>query len=81
MLIADPVIQAIGRPEFEDGLRTGLLLAGCLCHCVDRFKAKINSKFPLGCGTHPTLGVRVGFGVDVVFTTVPLSKVIEDAFD
>ena len=22
-LVADPVIQAIGRPDFEDGLRTG----------------------------------------------------------
>ena len=29
MVIADPVIQAIGRPEFEDGLRTGVLLEDC----------------------------------------------------
>ena len=27
--IAGAVIQAIGRPEFEDGLRTGVLLQDC----------------------------------------------------
>ena len=27
--IAVAVIQAIGRPEFEDGLRTGVLLEDC----------------------------------------------------
>ena len=27
--IAGAVIQAIGRPEFEDGLRTGVLLEDC----------------------------------------------------
>ena len=28
-IVAYPVIQAIGRPEFEDGLRTGVLLEDC----------------------------------------------------
>ena len=28
-LIVDTVIQAIGRPEFDDGLRTGVLLEDC----------------------------------------------------
>ena len=28
-LVADPVIEAIVRLEFEDGLRTGVLLGGC----------------------------------------------------
>ena len=27
--VAGAVIQAIGRPEFEDGLRTGVLLQDC----------------------------------------------------
>ena len=27
--LAGAVIQAIGRPEFEDGLRTGVLLQDC----------------------------------------------------
>ena len=28
-LVADPVIEAIARPEFEDGLRTGVHHGGC----------------------------------------------------
>ena len=28
-LVADPVIEAIARPEFEDGLRTGVNVGGC----------------------------------------------------
>ena len=28
-LVADPVIEAIVRLEFEDGLRTGVLPGGC----------------------------------------------------
>ena len=28
-LVADPVIEAIARLEFEDGLRTGVLFGGC----------------------------------------------------
>ena len=28
-LIADPVIEAIARLEFEDGMRTGVLPGGC----------------------------------------------------
>ena len=28
-LVTDPVIQAIGRPKFEDGLRMGVLLQDC----------------------------------------------------
>ena len=32
-LVADPVIEAIVRQEFEDGLRTGVLHRACWCHC------------------------------------------------
>ena len=32
-LVADPVIEAIARPEFEDGLRTGVLPGGCWYPC------------------------------------------------
>ena len=28
-LVADPVIKAIARLEFEDGMRTGVLPGGC----------------------------------------------------
>ena len=28
-LVANPVIEAIARPEFEDGLRTGVLPGDC----------------------------------------------------
>ena len=28
-LLADPLIEAIARQKFEDGLRTGVLLGGC----------------------------------------------------
>ena len=28
-LVADPVIEAIAKPEFEDGLRTGVHHGGC----------------------------------------------------
>ena len=28
-LVADPVIEAIARLEFEDGMRTGVLPGGC----------------------------------------------------
>ena len=28
-LVADPVIEAIARLKFEDGLRTGVLPGGC----------------------------------------------------
>ena len=28
-LVADPIIEVIARLEFEDGLRTGVLLGGC----------------------------------------------------
>ena len=33
---ADPVIEAIARLEFEDGLRTGVLPGGCWYPCGDR---------------------------------------------
>ena len=32
-LIADPIIEAIARLEFEDDLRTGVLLRGCWYPC------------------------------------------------
>ena len=30
-LVVDPVIEAIARLEFEDGLRIGVLPGGCWC--------------------------------------------------
>ena len=35
-LVADPVIEAIARLEFEDSLRTGVLHGGCLGPYSDR---------------------------------------------
>ena len=35
-LVADPVIEAIARLEFEDGLRTGVLPGGCWYPCSGR---------------------------------------------
>ena len=32
-LVADPVIEAIARLEFEDGLRTGVLPGSCWYPC------------------------------------------------
>ena len=40
-LVADPVIAAIARPEFEDGLRTKFLLGGCWCRCGGHIKQRI----------------------------------------
>ena len=48
-LVADPVIKAIARLEFEDGLRTRVLLGGCWCHCRVRIKPRVNSNPLLGC--------------------------------
>ena len=46
-LVADTVIEAIARLEFEDGLRTVVLPGGCWClfggHTYPRFNTK-----PLG---------------------------------
>ena len=47
--VADSVIQATGMEEFEDSLRTGVLLGGCLCHCGDFIKPRINFNTLLGC--------------------------------
>ena len=54
-LIADPVIEAIARPEFEDGLRTGFPkeAAGAI-GCSDHIKPRINS--------NPLLGYRLILG-------------------
>ena len=49
-LIADPVIEAIARLEFEDGLRTGVLLGGCWCPWGGRTYPRINTKPPWGRG-------------------------------
>ena len=43
-LVADFVIEAISRPEFEDGMRTG----GCWCHCGDQTWPRINSNPSFG---------------------------------
>ena len=44
------VIQATGRVEFEDGLRTGVLLEDCWCPCSGRTYPRINFKPLWGCG-------------------------------
>ena len=44
------VIQATGRMEFEDGLRTGVLLGSCWCPCSGRTYPRINFKPLWGCG-------------------------------
>ena len=49
-LIVDPVIEAIARLEFEDGLRTGVLLGGCWCPWGGRTYPRINTKPPWGRG-------------------------------
>ena len=49
-LAADPVIEAIVRLEFEDGLRTGVLHGGCWCPWGGRTYPRINFKPPWGCG-------------------------------
>ena len=52
--IAVAVIQAIGRPEFEDGLRTGVLQEDCWCPCGVRTKPLVNARAPMWQGM--TLG-------------------------
>ena len=49
-LIADPVIEAIVRLEFEDGLRLGVLIGGCWGPLSGRTYPSINSKPLWGCG-------------------------------
>ena len=46
--IAVAVIQAIGRLEFEDGLRTGVLQEDCWCPCGIRTKNMVTAKHPFG---------------------------------
>ena len=43
---ADPVIEAIARLEFEDGLRMGVLPGGCWCPWGGRTYPRINFKTP-----------------------------------
>ena len=45
-LVADPVIEAIARLGFEDGLRTGVLPGGCWWPCGGRTYPGINSNPP-----------------------------------
>ena len=49
-LIADPVIEAIVRLEFEDSLRTGVLPGGFWYPCGGLTLPRINSAPPRGCG-------------------------------
>ena len=51
--VAGAVIQAIGRPEFEDGLRTGVLQEDCWCPCGVRTKPMVTAKHPFGVGHDP----------------------------
>ena len=48
--VAGLVIQATGWTEFEDGLRTGVLLGGCWCPWGGRTYPRINFKPLWGCG-------------------------------
>ena len=51
--VAGAVIQAIGRLEFEDGLRTGVLQEDCWCPCAVRTKPMVTAKHPFGVGHDP----------------------------
>ena len=48
--VAGLVIQATGRTEFDDGLRTGVLLGDCWCPWGGRTYPRINFKPLWGCG-------------------------------
>merc|ERR1712026_214301 len=48
--VAGLVIQATGRTEFEDGLRTGVLLEDCWCPWDGCTYPRINFKPLWGCG-------------------------------
>ena len=48
--VAGLVIQATGRTEFEDGLRTGVHLGDCWCPWGGRTYPRINFKPLWGCG-------------------------------
>ena len=60
--VAGAVIQAIGRPEFEDGLRTGVLQEDCWCPCGVRTNPLVNVRDPMWQGM--TLG-EVWMGIYV----------------
>ena len=47
--VAGSVIQATGKVEFEDGLRTGVLPGGCWYPCGSCTWPRINSAPPGGC--------------------------------
>ena len=47
--VAGLVIQATERTEFEDGLRTGVLLGHCWCPCGGHTYSRINFKPLWGC--------------------------------
>ena len=55
--VAGAVIQAIGRPEFEDGLRTGVLQEDCWCPCGVRTKPMVTTIHPFGVRHDPGGGV------------------------
>ena len=46
--VAGPVIQANGRLEFEDGLRTGVLLQDCRCFYSVCTKPMVNARALIG---------------------------------
>ena len=48
--VVGSVIQASGTVEFEDGLRTGVLLGGYWCPWGGHTYPRINTKPPWGCG-------------------------------
>ena len=77
--VAGAVIQAIGRPEFEDGLRTGVLQEDCWCPCGVRTKPMVTAKHPFGVGHDPGGGVDGDFrpfGKPNSNRRVPHSKVL-----
>ena len=63
-LVADPVIEAIARLEFEDGLRTVVLPGDCWCPRGSCIYPRINTKPP---------GARIGPGLGVVVRRSPFT--------
>jgi len=66
-LIADPVIEAIARLQFEDGLRTVVLPGGCWCPWGGHTYPRINTNPP---------GAQVGSRLGVVVRRSPLTDQI-----
>ena len=78
-LVADPVTLAFWRPEFEDGLRTGVLQEDCWCPCGVRTNPLVNVRAPMWQGM--TLG-EVWMGIYVHSanqTPTVMSRIVADS--